>query len=152
MPSPSLSEARRSEVAFAIVRVVFGAALAGFHGYGKVLGGKMADFTKSVAALGFPMPTFFAWCAGLTELVGGALIAIGLFARPAAAFASFTMLVALYRHRIDPLAKSEMALLYLTVFVALVLRGAGPYSLDAKLLKRPASSAPAALSGKDPSS
>jgi putative oxidoreductase len=125
-------EHRRRELAWAAVRVTFGASLALFHGYGKVFGGKMPEFTKSVAALGFPMPAFFAWSAGLAELVGGALVAVGLFARPAAAFAAFTMVVALYRHRVDPLAKAELAILYLVVMLACVARGAGDYSLDAR--------------------
>ena len=112
------------------MRVVFGASLAFFHGYGKVFGGKMPDFVKAVVALGFPAPTFFAWCAALSELVGGALVALGLLTRPAAAFAGFTMVVALYRHRVDPFAKSELAVLYLVVMIACVVRGGGAYSLD----------------------
>jgi putative oxidoreductase len=70
------------ELAWTMVRVVFGLSIAFFHGYAKVFGGKMGEFAKGVAALGFPAPTFFAWCASLSELVGGVLVAIGVFARP----------------------------------------------------------------------
>jgi putative oxidoreductase len=127
---------RYLELARAAVRVVFGASLALFHGYGKVFGGKMPDFVKSVTALGFPKPTFFAWCAALSELVGGTLVALGLLTRPAAAFAGFTMVVALYRHRVDPFAKSELAILYLVVMIACVVGGGGRYSLDELRAKR----------------
>ncbi|MBI2392932.1 MAG: DoxX family protein [Deltaproteobacteria bacterium] len=127
---------RNAELAWTGIRVAFGLSLAGFHGWAKVFGGKMPDFVKTVAALGLPAPTFFAWCAGLSEFLGGALVAIGLFARPAAVFPAITMLVALYRHRVDPIAKWELATLYLVVMLACVLRGPGPYSLDARWFER----------------
>jgi putative oxidoreductase len=118
-----------------LVRVVFGLTLALGHGLSKVTG-DMSRFAEGVANLGFPFPLFFAWCASLAEFLGGLLVAVGLFTRPAAAFAGFTMLVALFRHRADPFGRMELALLYLTVMVAVVLVGAGPWSLDARLRRR----------------
>ncbi|WP_224243777.1 DoxX family protein [Hyalangium gracile] len=132
-------QGRQAELGWTVVRVVFGLGLAFGHGWGKVSGG-VTDFSQSVASLGFPFPVFFAWCAALTELVGGILIAVGFLTRPVSAMASFTMLVALYQHLIhkgDPFTKAEKALLYLAVFVALSLIGAGPWSVDAKLRRRP---------------
>jgi putative oxidoreductase len=116
-----------------LVRAVFGLTLALGHGAGKVFGGRMDRFAQGVGELGFPAPTFFAWCASLAEFVGGLLVAVGLFTRPAAALAGFTMLVALYRHRADPFGHMEMALLYLTVMLAVVLVGSGPFGLDARM-------------------
>jgi putative oxidoreductase len=118
-----------------LVRVVFGLTLALGHGLSKVTG-DMSRFAEGVANLGFPFPLFFAWCASLAEFLGGLLVAVGLFTRPAAAFAGFTMLVALFRHRADPFGRMELALLYLTVMVAVALVGAGPWSLDARLRRR----------------
>ena len=54
----------------------------------------------------------------------------------AAALAAFTMLVALFRHRADPFARMEMALLYFTVMATAVVVGGGAISLDAKLRRR----------------
>lgn len=66
------------------------------------------------------------------ELVCGLLVAAGLFARPAAIPAAFTMAVAAFvTHGTDPFAKKELALLYLIAFVVVALAGPGLYSLDA---------------------
>lgn len=122
-------------VSWTLVRVVFGLMLSLAHGIPKATG-DMAPFIARVGSLGFPFPTFFAWCATLTEMVGGVLIALGLFTRPAAAFAAFTMLVAFYRHQGEPFAAMEKSLLFLTVFVAMIIAGAGPWSLDARLRRK----------------
>jgi putative oxidoreductase len=118
-----------------LVRLVFGLSLALGHGLPKVMG-NMAGFAEGVAKLGFPFPLFFAWCAALSELVGGLLVAVGLFTRPAATLAAFTLAVALYRHRADPFGTQEKALVFLAVMLAVVLAGAGPWSLDAKVRRR----------------
>jgi putative oxidoreductase len=89
-----------------------------------------------------------------TELVGGFLIAFGLFTRAAAGFAAFTMFVAAFlRHRlfqqtlafagVSPVSEQvleswgnpERAAVYLLIFLALVLTGGGRYSLDRLLRK-----------------
>jgi putative oxidoreductase len=128
-------QSRSAIVGWTLVRVVFGVLLSLAHGLQKVTG-DMTPFITRVGSLGFPMPTFFAWCAVLTELVGGLLIAVGLATRPAAALASFTMLVAAFRHHPDPFAAMEKSLLFLTVFVAMLIAGAGPWSLDARLRRK----------------
>jgi putative oxidoreductase len=127
----------RSAVGWTLVRVVFGLTLALGHGLGKVTG-DMSGFAQGVEKLGFPAPLFFAWCAALAEFLGGLAVALGLLTRPAALFAGFTMLVALFRHRGDPFGKAELSLLYLTVMVAVLLIGAGPFSLDARLFRKKA--------------
>ncbi len=128
-------QGQQAVMGWTLVRVVFGMLLCLLHGLPKVTG-DMGRFAEGVGSLGFPMPTFFAWCAALTELVGGPLIALGLFTRPAAALATFTMIVAVYRHHADPLTVMEKPFLFLTVFLAMVIAGAGPWSLDARMRRR----------------
>ncbi|MCY1046003.1 DoxX family protein [Corallococcus sp. bb12-1] len=127
----------RGAVGWTLVRVVFGLTLAFGHGLGKVTG-DISGFAEGVAKIGFPAPMFFAWCAALAEFLGGIAVALGLLTRPAALFAGFTMLVALFRHRADPFGKMEMSILFLTVMVAALLIGGGPFSLDALLRRKKA--------------
>jgi len=67
------------------------------------------------------------------ELVCPILIIIGIKTRWAALPSAITMAVAAFiTHGADPLAKKEMALLYLTFFVVIMLVGPGKYSFDKK--------------------
>lgn len=121
----------RFDLSWLLIRLTAGILFSLNHGAVKVFGpGKMEGFIQTTASLGFPFPKFFAWTGALTELIGGALFAVGLLTRPVAALAGFMMLVALYRHSADPLPRMELALVYLSIFVAGVLLGGGRYSLD----------------------
>ncbi len=86
--------------------------------------------------------------AGIIELVTGALIALGLFTRPAAFLASGTMAAAYFMGHASqsfwPVNNGgDAAILYCFVFLYFVFSGPGPLSLDAKLGRRSAT-APAA--------
>ena len=119
------------------LRVLMGAGIA-YHGYGKVFGGRIAEFAQGVAQMGFPFPEVFAWAAALSEFLGGILIAVGLFTRPAALFVFLTMGVAAFiHHRADPFKVKELALLYWTIAGTLLFTGAGKISLDGVLKKSP---------------
>ncbi|MBI3183379.1 MAG: DoxX family membrane protein [Myxococcales bacterium] len=123
-------ESRFAQIGWAIVRVVFGLSMAFFHGYGKVFEGRTAGLARTVAELGLPAPSFLAWLAALAELGGGLLVALGLATRYAAASVCAVMLVALYRHLPEGIAKMELAALYLSVMLMAVAAGGGRYSLD----------------------
>jgi putative oxidoreductase len=75
--------------------------------------------------------------AGVLELVGGFLIALGLFTRPAAFLLSGQMAVAYFlahapRNFFPVNNGGDAAILYCFVFLYLVFAGAGPWSVDAR--------------------
>jgi len=84
-------------------------------------------------------PPFIVYGAGGIELVGGALVAIGLFAAPAAFLASGLMAFAFFLGHVIPakgnlipvVNKGELAALYCFVFFYISARGSGIWSVDA---------------------
>jgi putative oxidoreductase len=84
---------------------------------------------------GGPLPTMI-MAAGAIELVGGALIALGLFTRPAAFLASGTMAVAYFMAHAPKsfwpaVNMGEAAILYCFIFLYLAFAGPGSWSVDA---------------------
>lgn len=119
-----------SEVVYAALRVVTGFLFA-CHGAQKlfgVLGGtRMLSEPLMVAA-------------GVIELVGGVLIAVGLLTSLAAFIASGMMAVAYFKvHAPDGfwpiMNKGEPAVLYCFLMLYIATRGSGRFSLD-RVLKR----------------
>jgi putative oxidoreductase len=77
------------------------------------------------------------WIGGVLELVGGALLLLGLFTRPAAFVLSGMMAVAYFQfhfpHSCWPtLNNGVAAVLYCFIWLYFSAAGAGPWSLDAK--------------------
>lgn len=117
------------------LRIVVGATLAFAHGIGKMP--PSPGFVEATDGLGFPFPAFFAWAAGLSEFLGGLLLALGLFTRPASFFIAVTMGVAAFgQHAGDPFSDKESALVFLAVALAFVVIGSGRYGLDRLLSPR----------------
>jgi len=96
---------------------------------------------------GFPSPlatpALFSmyWFAGALELIGGALLALGLFTRPVALIVSGEMAFAYFishaPHGFFPiLNRGDGAILYCFVFFYLAFAGAGPLSVDALMRRR----------------
>jgi len=88
---------------------------------------------------GAPPPFSQFWFAGVLELIGGALIALGLFTRPVAFLLAGEMAVAYFqahapRGFFPVLNGGEVVVLFCFVFLYLVAAGPGRYSLDALLL------------------
>jgi putative oxidoreductase len=104
------------------------------HGFAKILG-----FPPN-AGLGSPAVGTLSWTGGMIELIGGALIIVGLFTRPAAFILSGFCAVAYFMvhapNSFFPLVnKGELAAVYSFVFFYLIFAGGGPISLDAMLRK-----------------
>lgn len=99
------------------------------HGYGKmgkVISGEFA-FADPIG-LGQEASLILA---ALAEFLGAILVMVGLGTRVAALSLVGTMLVAgLIVHASDPWGKKEFALLYAVGFTAIMIAGAGRYSLD----------------------
>lgn len=118
-----------------VLRVFIGLTMTLSHGLGKVPPSE--KLIERVVELGFPLPVIFAWSAGLAELVGGVLIALGLYTRFASSFVAFTMIVAAFGvHANDPFQKQELSLVYLACCILFMLSGAGSLSLDRFLRKK----------------
>ena len=87
-----------------------------------------------------PLPTILLAAAWI-EIVGGGLIALGLFTRAAAFICSGQMAVAYFTAHAPQglypaLNMGEAAVLYCFVFFYLIFAGPGPWSLDALVRKR----------------
>ncbi len=100
------------------------------HGTAKLLGiPQMAMFAKL-------QPYSLSWFAGVLELVGGALLVIGLFTRPVAFVLSglmaFAYFIAHAPRDFYPIVNAgELAALYCFVFLYLAAAGGGAWSVDA---------------------
>jgi putative oxidoreductase len=99
---------------------------------------------------GFPPTEMFAqqpetgsliWIAGVIELVGGALIALGLFTRPAAFVSSGQMAAAYFIGHASqatyPVQNGgDAAILYCFIFLYIAAAGPGPWSVDSLIGKK----------------
>ena len=143
---------RMGDFGLFILRAGFGLAMAIGHGMGKVYHdgsvGMSEQFLGGVRAMSLPAPTAMAWIAALTELIGGILLALGLFTRPVALALVVNMTVAAFVAMKDaPLFSTngmnkEFPLLFLVVFLTFVFTGAGRFSFDKFLRKSPAAAHP----------
>ncbi len=131
-----MNNLKLNDLALLWLRVLMGAGIA-WHGYGKVFGGHMAGLTQGVAKMGLPNPELFAWAAALSEFAGGILVVVGLLTRLSALSIFITMSVAAFMvHAADPFSAKELAFAYWTIAGALILTGAGQFSLDNRIFKK----------------
>lgn len=122
---------RHADLTYALLRLVAGAMFA-CHGAQKlfgVLGGQKVEL-QSLMGL-----------AGVIELVGGILVAIGLQAGWAAFVCSGEMAVAYFmahagRGPWPILNQGELAVLYCFVFLYIASRGSGAWSVDSAMRRR----------------
>ncbi|QLP98867.1 MAG: DoxX family protein [Rhodoblastus sp.] len=119
---------RYTPYALALLRIVAGLIFM-LHGAQKLFG------FPAVSAGGMPPALSFMWFGGVLELVGGLLIALGLFTRPVAFVVSGEMAVAYWMFHAPKsfypvLNGGDAAILYCFVFLLFVFAGPGAMSLD----------------------
>lgn len=108
--------------------------------FGMFGGGGIAGTAGFFAKIGLEPAMPLAVLAGLTEFFGGFLIAIGLLTRPAAAAAFILLAVAVFAFHMPngffiTQGGYEHAMLWGFVMLAIVFRGGGAYSVDARVGK-----------------
>lgn len=130
------SYGKLADIGLLLLRLTFGGLMAFSHGWPKL----QKFFSEDPIKFADPFGIGMTGSLGLTvfaEVICGLLLTVGLFTRGAAVPLIITMLVAAFIiHGADPLAKKEMALLYLIPYIVLAITGAGQYSLDYILGKK----------------
>ncbi|WP_340198514.1 DoxX family protein [Ascidiimonas sp. W6] len=124
-----------NDIGLAILRIGMGALMI-THGYGKfnmlINGGEI----RFPSVLGMNS-TLSLILAVFGEFIAPILIVVGFKTKIAAIPAAITMAVAAFIvHGSDPLAKKELALLYLIGFLAIAFLGGGKHSIDGMMNRR----------------
>ena len=119
-----------------ILRIVAGLCFLE-HGMQKILGFP----PPNPAAGGSPDLFTLLWFAGMFELIGGFLVLIGFFTRPAALLLSGEMAIAYWtfharRGFFPALNGGDAAILFCFIFLYITLAGPGPWSIDQARLRR----------------
>jgi putative oxidoreductase len=126
-----------------LLRVYAGLALVS-HGYPKLFGATAANAVFFENA-GFRPGLLWTIMVGLTEVAGGLCLALGLFTRVAAApILIFLLTAVVYHSRFGFYWNArgfEYPLFWAIVVLHFLVRGAGPWSLDAYLRRSRAASA-----------
>ncbi|PRB00921.1 DoxX family protein [Chryseobacterium sp. MYb7] len=123
------------DIVLLVVRVFVGFAMLS-HGFPKLqmllAGGKIEffDFMGLGPQISLILTVF-------AEFVCSILLILGLFTRVSLGFLIFTMIIAGFVvHGADPFEKREMALVYLSVYLLLMVIGAGKISVDHMIERR----------------
>jgi putative oxidoreductase len=131
VPNRNFSPELWAPRALAALRIVTGYLFL-LHGSAKLLGFPAAAGSGHVSLMSM------IGLAGLLELVGGALVVVGLFVRPTAFVLSGEMAVAYFAAHASPanflfplLNRGDTAVLYCFIFLFLAAAGGGAWTLDA---------------------
>jgi putative oxidoreductase len=122
-----------------ILRVALGAVMM-YHGYLKIFVMGMPGVTGFLGGLGIPLPALFAPILAYTEFIGGAFLIAGFLTHWVSKLTIVIALVAFYTvHMPNGFNVSkggyEFIMLIGAAAVSLMITGAGPYSVDAKMKK-----------------
>ena len=124
---------RLQPLALLLMRLSLGIIMT-VHGYHKVFGG-LQHFAHMIGGMG--LPSWLGYVSAFTELLGGLLIIVGFFTRPAAFAICINLGVAIWKvHLHNGLLGSpdrpgfEFPLAAATLAFALIFFGAGPIAID----------------------
>ncbi|MBT8219068.1 MAG: DoxX family protein [Bacteroidia bacterium] len=135
-PFSKNSENQRLDLALLVLRLCVGGLMAINHGWGKMLRLFGDEPIKFADVFGFGVTTSLG-LAVFSELLCAILLVLGLFTRAATIPLIITMAVAAFHiHWADPFGDKEGALMFLLPYIALLLTGAGRYSLDHQFFGR----------------
>jgi putative oxidoreductase len=114
-----------------ILRIMAGLLLLQY-GTAKILGFPAWEYAQGIETFSLT------WFAGIIELVGGALLTLGLFTRPVAFILSGEMAFAYFLGHASSsffpiLNMGTEAVLFCFVYLYLAVAGGGPWSLDAAM-------------------
>jgi putative oxidoreductase len=105
--------------------------------FGWLGGAGLVRFAQIFEGIGYKPGLFWAIVVGLTEALGGLLLVLGLFTRPAALFVVIFMLNAIYvtsaKGFFWTAGGAEYSILILLTALYFLIRGGGACSLDRKL-------------------
>jgi putative oxidoreductase len=125
---------RSTDAGLLLLRVWLGLSLLLLHGWSKLSGfSEMSGKFPDPLGVGSPMSLAMAV---FGEVICALLVALGLFTRGAAAVVAITMATAFFlvhKGALSGPGSGELAFVYLAGLIALVIAGAGRFSLDAKI-------------------
>jgi putative oxidoreductase len=122
---------------YALMRFSAGAILM-YHGYVKLFGGFAPVVAEKVLApMGFPAPLAWAYWLGILEFFGAGLLAIGFLTRPIALMLAVEMAIVTFVSHWGngyffsaPRGGYEYPLLLMLLYIGILMRGGGRYSVD----------------------
>lgn len=120
-----------------LLRLVLGVIFIA-HGWDKVFGTGIDATVAEWTALHIPQPTLSVWVVSIVEMLGGAMLVLGLLTPAAAGILALDMLAAFYLVHLDhglfvADGGAELVLVLCAACVTLVVFGSGRASLDRAL-------------------
>ncbi len=134
---PKAHQGKLTDFALLLLRLTFGTLMIYGHGWKKLLKFFGNDPINFADPFGLGMVTSLL-LAVFAEVFCSFLLIIGFTIRLATIPLIITMLVAVFHiHWDDPFNKKELPLLYLVTYLSIFMIGAGRYSVDAFITKKP---------------
>jgi len=138
IPALAGTYAKAEPWGYLLLRVVTGAMLIA-HGWPKLMAGPAAIAANVMARRGIEPAYVVACIAIFLEIVGAVCIILGLLTRPFAALLVIEFLIIVKSHLNAGWSVgaggAEFAFLWLVALIYILIRGGGPYSVDAMLGK-----------------